>query len=105
MAGSNTTIKDLADEARIEAITELGEAAFAKACMQFEHKIVPDDGPVEGRELWYQANGLMKMLAHDDQDAKFWQFAMIWLDGHGYGDWSVIQVHERLQKLKTEIQD
>ena len=104
-----TTIKNLADQARTRALSKLTEAAFAKACLQFESLIIWDgcdeEGDLnEGDDLTRQIVGLLKMLAFDGGklDANFWQIAMIWLDGHGYGKWTVVQLHHKLAKLRLE---
>lgn len=92
--GKNRTIKQLADEARVRAISHYGEAAFAKMCLEFDQSILPHDlyeeyaddngaGRVE-EDPQSKVTSVFRKITQT-KDPKTLQLALIWLDGHGWG--------------------
>jgi hypothetical protein len=91
-----TTIHDLADSARRRGIEHLGEAAFARLCMEF-------DSQVPAANIYARYVSVIQRLAVEGQeDGKTMQIGLCWLDGNGFGDKSVEWLGQELGRVKKE---
>jgi hypothetical protein len=108
--GTDTTIKQLADEARARAMAHYGEAEFAKMCLEFDQRILPLDlyeeyaddegaGRVE-EDPQSKVTSVFKLIAKN-KDPKTLQLALIWLDGHGWGKMKLESLHWWLDRVRN----
>lgn len=105
-----TTIKHLADEARARALSHYGEAAFARMCMEFQSRLVPEGACDEEGELGDDLDedvsfviAVIKLMAHST-DPKTLQLGMIWLDGKGFGQVTIPQLYKWFEKYRPTSQ-
>lgn len=82
------TISDLAASARRRGIEHMGEAAFARQCMDFD-KQLPE----------HSLNSLLRLLV-EINDGKTLQLGICWLDGQGYGDRPVEWLGQALARVR-----
>ena len=102
-------IRQLANQVRQLGIYANGEAGFAKMCMSFDFNLAPEPGYTaheigEADELQHRVTLLFDRLISPDIDAKFWQLAMVWLDGKGFGDMTIEQLGLEVRRIREKNQ-
>lgn len=100
---TSPTIKQHADRLRTSFLTVYGEAHFAKLCVEFDQRIIPDAlikdyAKIEGVrreaiETFFRYATVLRVLAYN-REALTVQLALIWLDGHGWGGMTLIRLSE-----------
>ena len=93
------TVKQMADRVRELGGWASGEAIFARMCLELDRRL--NDGGVGPSEASiYRVAALFRLLAANEIDARLWQLAMVWLDGHGYGTMSLTQFGLEVKRVR-----
>ena len=106
---ATATIKQYATRLRTSLRIVYGEAHFAKLCVEFDKKIMPDGsikdyGEVEGVrketiETLFRYASVLRLLAFNTE-ALIVQLALIWLDGHDWGEMTLIRLSELIVEAR-----
>ena len=111
IASRSLSVQEMARRARRRVIEQYGEAAFARLCLNFETRLrlIGQEGTNEDEdatdELTKQALKLLRILSqHPESEQEQTDpmiFALIWLDGRGWGQMSIKQLAFILKSLQT----
>jgi hypothetical protein len=105
----SNTVRWFASQVRARAISCYGEANFARMCMEFMENMPPATMSYTFEKNWeVSRNNLieaLKVMAHTSNPITL-HLAIVWLDGHGYGDVKLESLRTWLARFKLlEKQD
>lgn len=115
----NKTIKCCADQERSRLVARHGQAAFSRMCLAFEKGIMPagfeetikkDLGEsvyqaVKEKQSELELFAVLKLLGAINlpKDTKLMQLSLVWLDGKGYGKFTLAELGQMFSQLTENL--